>query len=163
MQYEIRTVTSNDIEHCYEIESAAYSIDEAATKEKIQIRAEQYPEGFIVLEVDSQIIGFINSGCADQVIMSNDDFKALKGHLPLGKNLVIMSVVVMPKFQGKGYSSKLINEFIRRAKIMQKEAIYLMCKEQYLKFYEKFGFEFIKESDSSHGGMKWFEMKLKLI
>jgi ribosomal protein S18 acetylase RimI-like enzyme len=163
MQYVIRSVNPDDVERCYEIESSAYSIEEAASKEKIRIRAEQFPQGFIVLEVEHQVIGFINSGCTDEVVMSDENFKELKGHTSLGKNLVIMSVVIDPQFQGKGYSAKLMHEFINISKTLHKEAIYLMCKEQYLKLYEKFGFEFVEESDSSHGGMKWFEMKLELI
>lgn len=119
-------------------------------------------EGFIVLEVERHVIGFINSGCADKVVMSDEHFKELKGHTPSGANLVIMSVVVDPVFQGRGYSAKLMTAFIEKAKSLNKAAIYLMCKEQYLKLYEKFGFQLLQKSDSTHGGMQWYEMKLEL-
>ena len=67
MNNQIRQVRLADVERCYEIESLAYPADEAATKEKIRIRAEQYPEGFIILENQNQIIGFVNSGSTDHV------------------------------------------------------------------------------------------------
>ena len=162
MQEIIRSVQLTDVVRCFEIESAAYSADEAASQAKIQIRAEQYPQGFIVLEVEHHVIGFINSGCADKVVMSDEHFKELKGHTPSGANLVIMSVVVDPVFQGRGYSAKLMTAFIEKAKSLNKAAIYLMCKEQYLKLYEKFGFQLLQKSDSTHGGMQWYEMKLEL-
>lgn len=162
MCYKIRQVALDDIQRCYEIEIRAYPLEEAATKEKIKIRAEKYQKGFIVLEDDQQIIGFINSGCADQIVMSDDCFKELIGHNPLGAHLVIMSVVVDPQFQGKGYAGHMMKDFIQRAKILNKESIYLMCKEEYLKFYEKFGFNFTQISASSHGNETWYEMQLIL-
>lgn len=163
MDFVIRQVKPQDIERCYEIESASYAKDEAATKEKIKIRAEQYPQGFLVLEVKNKIIGFINSGCAQDVVMSDENFKELIGHVDDALNMVIMSVVVDPTYQGQGYSSVLMNEFIHKAKQLEKQAIYLMCKEQYIKLYQKFGFEYMQVSDSDHGGEKWYEMKLDLI
>ncbi|MDR0235743.1 GNAT family N-acetyltransferase [Acinetobacter sp.] len=162
MNDQIRQVQLTDVERCYEIESLAYPADEAATQEKIRIRAGQYPEGFIVLEDQNQIIGFINSGSTDHVVMSDDNFKELVGHTPSGAHLVIMSVVVDPKLQGQGYAAKLMNAFIKQAKLLNKRSIYLMCKEEYIKFYEKFGFKFTQVSESSHGSEKWFEMQLIL-
>jgi ribosomal protein S18 acetylase RimI-like enzyme len=162
MNNQIRQVRLADVERCYEIESLAYPADEAATKEKIRIRAEQYPEGFIILENQNQIIGFVNSGSTDHVVMSDDNFKELVGHTSSGAHLVIMSVVVDPKFQGKGYAAKLMNAFITQAKLLNKHSIYLMCKEEYIKFYEKFGFKFTQVSKSSHGSEQWFEMQLPL-
>ena len=162
MHYQIRQVELSDVERCSEIESLAYPVDEAATKEKIQIRAEQYPEGFIVLEDQNQIIGFINSGCTDHVVMSDDHFKELVGHISSGAHLVIMSVVVDPEFQGQGYAAKLMNAFIDLAKSLNKKSIYLMCKAEYIKLYEKFGFKFTQVSESSHGHAKWYEMQLEL-
>lgn len=162
MNDQIRQVQLADVERCYEIESLAYPADEAATLEKIRIRAEQYPEGFIVLEDQNQIIGFINSGSTDHVVMSDDNFKELVGHTSSGVHLVIMSVVVDPKFQGQGYAAKLMNAFITHAKLLNKHSIYLMCKKEYIKLYEKFGFQFIQISESSHGSELWYEMQLKI-
>lgn len=162
MHHMIRHVEPSDIERCYEIEAKAYLPDEAATYEKIKIRAEQYPEGFIVLEVENKIIGFINSGCADKVVMSDENFKELKGHTSNAPNMVIMSVVLDPEYQGQGYASHLMNAFIEIANSLNKKTIYLMCKEQYFKLYEKFGFKYIKVSESTHGGVQWYEMKLDL-
>ena len=70
-----RQATPSDIDRCYEIESAAYPADEAATREKIAIRIDRYPQGFLCMEQDGDIIGFINAGCAWEVVMSDEAFK----------------------------------------------------------------------------------------
>lgn len=163
MNLSTRQVTPSDIDRCFEIESSAYPLEEAATREKIKVRAEQYPEGFIVLESDHNIIGFINSGCTDEVVMSDENFKELIGHSSTAANVVIMSVVIDPAFQGLGYSSQLMNAFIKSVVDLEKRAIHLMCKDQYVKLYEKFGFKYSKVSESSHGGEKWHEMLLEIL
>ena len=64
---KIRTVKEQDLNRCFEIESVAYAGDEAATKDNILKRIKTYPEGFIILENDREIIGFINSGATHEV------------------------------------------------------------------------------------------------
>ena len=100
MNTVIRNVTAADLDRCYAIETVAYEGDEAATREKIATRIATWPEGFIVAEVDGVVAGFVNSGAAFDVQMSDEAFKELIGHDPAGPNVVIMSVVVHPDYQG---------------------------------------------------------------
>ena len=65
-----RPARPSDTDRCFQIETTAYEGDEAATHEKIATRIARYPEGFLVLELDGRIAGFINSGCAHSVVMS---------------------------------------------------------------------------------------------
>ncbi|MEX3019463.1 GNAT family N-acetyltransferase [Kluyvera sp. STS39-E] len=153
-----RQATPSDTDRCYEIESAAYPADEAATQEKIALRIARYPQGFLCMEQDGEIIGFINAGCAWEVVMSDEDFKELIGHDPAAPNAVIMSVVLHPAHQGKGLSTPMMQAFIEHMREQGKTAIYLMCKAQYQPLYKRFGYQFIKRSDSTHGGEEWFEM-----
>lgn len=157
-----RTATSNDVDHCYAIEIGAYEGDEAATKEKIATRVAQYPEGFLCIELAGEVIGFINAGCAWDVVMSDEEFKELIGHDPQAPNVVIMSVVVHPKYQGKGYSSLLMKAFIDSMQKMNKKTIHLMCKERHIDLYKHFGYQYVKPSESDHGGMVWHEMVMEL-
>jgi len=69
-----RQATLADVERCFEIETTAYEGDEAATREKIATRIQQYPEGFLCMERQGEVIGFINSGCAWEVVMSDEAF-----------------------------------------------------------------------------------------
>ena len=158
----IREANEDDAARCFEIERAAYAGDEAATQEKILCRTLQYPEGFIVLQNDHEIIGFINSGATDNVVLSDEAFKELIGHDPLGKSIVIMSVVVHPQYQGHGYADKLLASFIDKMKVFGKSDIYLICQTELINFYAKHGFVHLGKSDSSHGGLDWHEMLLSL-
>ncbi|AAN68191.1 Acetyltransferase, GNAT family [Pseudomonas putida KT2440] len=159
---QFRTPVPADAERCYAIEIGAYEGDEAATLEKIRTRITQYPQGFLVLESDGEIVGFINSGCAHEVVMSDEAFKELVGHDPAAANVVIMSVVVDPAHQGKGYAKVLMNEFIGRMHAAGKQTIHLMCKEQHVALYQKLGYRYVKPSPSDHGGMAWHEMVMDL-
>src|ERR1700743_538667 len=136
----IRQVLTTDLDRCFAIESIAYEGDEAATREKIATRIATWPEGFVVAEVDGVVAGFINSGAAFDVQMSDEAFKELIGHDPAGPNVVIMSVVVHPYYQGLGLAKRLLGEFIERMREQGKATIHLMCKERHIPLYAGFGF-----------------------
>ncbi|PRC91847.1 GNAT family N-acetyltransferase [Solimicrobium silvestre] len=160
--YHFRQVKAQDLQRCYDIESSAYEGDEAATREKIALRIDQYPQGFLVMEQAGKIVGFINSGCAHEVTMSDHEFKELIGHDPLSLNVVIMSVVVAPEHQGKGLATMLMHQFVQQTRDMGKKTIHLMCKERHVKLYGQLGFRYVRLSDSEHGGMAWHEMMMDL-
>jgi len=71
-------------------------------------------------------------------------------------------VVLDPAYQGKGYASLLMRQFIELMKKMDKRTIHLMCKTQHVELYKKWGYQYIKPSESDHGGMAWHEMLMKL-
>ncbi|HEM6742293.1 TPA: GNAT family N-acetyltransferase [Citrobacter farmeri] len=157
-----RQAVPADVDRCYEIETLAYEGDEAATREKIATRIQRYPQGFMCMELNGEVAGFINAGCAWEVVMSDEEFKELVGHDPDAPNAVIMSVVVHPDFQGKGYSSLMMREFVTRMKAMHKKTIHLMCKDRHVDLYAHFGYRYVKPSESEHGGMAWHEMVMAL-
>jgi len=158
----LRNALPADAARCYEIEITAYEGDEAATLEKIATRIALYPQGFLILEADSEVVGFINGGCAHEVMMSDEAFKELVGHSAEAPNVVIMSVVVDPAHQGKGYSKVLMSEFVQRMRAMGKRTIHLMCKERHVPLYNRMGYTYVQPSPSDHGGMAWHEMLMTL-
>jgi GNAT superfamily N-acetyltransferase len=158
----LRSAVPADTSRCYQIETSAYEGDEAATEQKIATRIAQYPQGFLVMELDGQPVGFINSGCAHDVVTSDEAFKELIGHDPDAPNVVIMSVVIDPAHQGKGYSTLLMRAFVERMASMGKQTIHLMCKERHVELYRKMGYRYVQPSASDHGGMAWHEMVMDL-
>ena len=161
-EIQIREVNINDLDRCYDIETISYGGDEAASREKIRKRIETFPQGFIVLEHKETIAGFINCGACNAVELSDEEFKELVGHDSAGKHVVILSVVVHPDFQGKGYAKSLMDAFLLKMRELDKEDIFLICQTSLIKMYEKSGFKYIGESQSDHGGLKWHEMVLAL-
>jgi len=161
-EIQIREVNINDLDRCYEIETVSYGGEEAASRSKIQKRIESFSEGFIVLEHKDAIAGFINCGACNAVVLSDEEFKELVGHDSAGKHVVILSVVVHPDFQGKGYAKTLMDAFILKMRELDKKDVFLICQTSLIKMYEKSGFKYIAESESDHGGLKWHEMVLTL-
>lgn len=158
----IRHPTEDDLDRCNEIESLSYSPDEAATREKIKTRIRDYPQGFIVLEAKDEIAGFINSGATHEVDLSSEGFKGLEGHDPAGPYIVILSVVTHPDYRGLGIASKLMHYFLDMMRNMGKSDVYLICQEELVPMYAKYGFLDLGPSSSTHGGKSWNEMSLSL-
>ncbi|CAG8868732.1 hypothetical protein PS627_03114 [Pseudomonas fluorescens] len=156
-----RQATPKDASRCFEIETTAYEGDEAATLEKIATRIALYPEGFLVMELEGEVIGFINSGCAHEVVMSQESFKELVGHDPLAPNVVIMSVVIDPAQQGRGLALMMMARFVAQMREAGKRSIHLMCKERHVGLYERMGYRYVRPSTSDHGGMAWDEMVME--
>ncbi|QQB53691.1 GNAT family N-acetyltransferase [Delftia acidovorans] len=161
-QPTFRHALPSDAKRCFQIESTAYEGDEAATQEKITLRIAQYHEGFQIMELEGQVVGFINSGCAYDVVMSDEAFKELVGHDPAAPNVVIMSVVLDPQYQGKGFSHLMMKRFVQDMTARNKASIHLMCKERHVGLYERMGYQYVQPSPSDHGGMSWHEMVMPL-
>jgi len=162
LKLSFRHPTPSDLDRCYEIETTSYAGDEAASREKILKRIETYPQGFLLLENEREIIGFINSGATDNIQLSDEAFKELVGHDANGKTIVIMSVVTHPDYQKQGMAGQLIKRFISDMKSMDKSNVFLICQVELISMYAKYGFVDLGESESSHGGLDWHEMLLKL-
>lgn len=159
---QFRNATPQDANRCFEIEVGAFHGDEAATLQKIAGRIANYPEGFVVLEVDGTIIGFINSACAFDVDLSEEDFKDLVGHDATAPNAVFLSVAVDPAYQGQRHATAMMREFVLRMREMGKQTIHLMCKDHHVSLYERFGYSYVKPSASQHGGARWHEMWMSI-
>lgn len=157
-----RQAVPSDAARCYEIESTAYEGDEAATFAKIATRIAGYPAGFLVMEEGGQVIGFINSGCAHEVVMSDKAFKELVGHDAAAPNVVIMSVAVDTAHQGKGHATTLMKLFVAQMREAGKKTIHLVCKERHVAMYARQGYRYVKPSAADYGGASWHEMVMAL-
>lgn len=113
------------------------------------------------MEHSGQVIGFINSGCAHEVLMSDEEFKELVGHDAAAPHVVIMSVVIDPDFQGRGYASTMMQTFVEQMRALGKKSIHLMCKQRHVALYSRLGYEYVCPSASNHGGMAWHEMIMR--
>jgi len=158
---KIREVKNKDLDECYYVEKTCYTT-EGATKEKIKKRIQVYPEGFLVADLDGEIIGLINSASTNKRDISDEELKDMIGHEHNGKNIVIFSLAVLPKFQGRSVSKLLMLEFIKVSKKLGKERILLICKKELIEYYKKYDFVYIGKSKSKHGGFDWYEMRLEL-
>lgn len=158
----LRNALPQDIARCIELESTAYSGNEAASPERVERRIVDYSQGFLLLERDGEVVGFVNSACTSEVNLADEALKDLADHDADAPHVVILSVVVDPALQGEGLARLMLNAFVGRMVEMGKESIHLMCEDSLVPLYEKFGFRFTRPSASRHGGKAWQEMALTL-
>ncbi|MBG0790772.1 MAG: GNAT family N-acetyltransferase [Desulfovibrionaceae bacterium] len=158
----IRIVTPDDLLACHTIEANCFPAPEAALTTSLRTRIEEYPEGFLVAELGGKVVGQINSGSTHKEDITDEAFKQLIGHDPDGRNMVVFSLSVHPKFQHRGIGGKLMDEFINMAREMGKSTVKLLCKHDLIPFYARHGFHDDGLSASAHGGAQWHAMTLPL-
>lgn len=158
----IRQVTESDLDACYHIEVNTFPPAKAAEKETIRTRIRLFPEGFLVAQLDGQLVGMINSGATDRDDFVDEAFKGMEGHDSEGAHIVVFSLAVLPDYQRRGFARRLMNAFIERARELGKKKALLICKSELIAYYERLGFVYLKRSTSTHGGAVWHEMGLNL-
>lgn len=158
----IRHVDPDDLTACHTIEARCFPPCEAAWTSSLRNRIENYPEGFLVAELDGKVVGQVNSGATDKDDITDEEFKQLIGHDPDGRHMVIFSLSVLPDFQNRGIADKLLAGFVKQARKMNKDTVKLLCKEGLIPFYARYGFEHEGLSGSTHGGSAWHAMTLPL-
>lgn len=160
----VRHPVPRDVQACSLVEQACFPAEEAASRDSIAKRIAVFPQGFLVARLQSgdRVVGQINSGATNKDDITDEAFKQLIGHEDGGRNLVIFSLSVLPEFQGRGIATRLMLGFLDLARTQARQSVLLLCKEDLLDFYRRFGFANRGVSASVHGGARWFEMACPL-
>ena len=161
-QCTLRMVEPDDLTACHTIEALSFPACEAAWASSLETRINNYPEGFLVAEIDGHVVGQVNSGSTHKDDITDEEFKQLIGHDPDGGNIVIFSLSVHPAYRKLGIGGRLLNRFIDQARDLGKSKVMLLCKEDLVNYYARHGFGDAGVSTSSHGGAVWHEMVLDL-
>ena len=156
----IRHAVEDDIDELARIELLSYPQLEAASKESIRKRIAAFPNYFWILENEGDILAFINGMVTDEANLIDEMYDNVSMHHTNGAWQMIFSVVTEPKHRGNGYASMIMEQVIADAKKKGRKGIVLTCKEPLLKFYNKFGFKNEGVSQSTHGNVMWYQMRL---
>lgn len=151
----IRKATIQDLDQITKIESKCFPISEAASKKSLEARILTFSNSFWVLEVDNQIVSFINGMITNEKTINDEMFEDVTLHNPNGDFQAIFGVDTLPEYQGKGYASILMNAVIKETFEKGYKGCILTCKEKLISFYEKFGYVNLGISNSKHGGAVW--------
>ena len=73
---------------------------------------------------------------------------------------MIFGVNTLPEYRRQGYAEKLLRYVINDARAQDREGLVLACKDKLVHYYEKFGFQNEGVSESVHGGVTWYQMRL---
>lgn len=161
MSIKIRKGKIEDLKEIASIEAACFPVNEAATEEALKGRLSVYPDYFYILEKDKKIVSFVNGMATDSPNLTDEMYENPYLHKDKGQWQMIFGVNTLPEYRKKGYAEKLINELISDAKTQGKKGVVLTCKDVLVPYYEKFGFKNEGVSESTHGGVVWYAMRLK--
>ena len=92
--------------------------------------------------------------------MTDEMFADASLHNPHGSWQMIFGLNTLPEYRNRGVGGQLIEAFIKLAREEKRKGVILTCKDEKIHYYAKFGFLNEGESESDHGGAKWYQMRI---
>lgn len=157
----IRTATIEDLDEITEIEAECFPAAEAADREAFQQRLQYYGNHFWLLYEEQKLIAFVDGFVTDEPDLSDEMYENAALHDENGAWQMIFGVNALPAYRRNGYAGKLLMRAITDAKNQGRRGVVLTCKEKLLHYYAKFGFENEGISQSVHGNVVWYQMRLR--
>lgn len=156
----IRIATIADLQVIAAVELRCFPEAEAASESDFKKRLTVYPNHFWLLEDDGKLVGFVNGMVTNESILRDEMFKDANLHNENGQWQMIFGVNTIPEYRRQGCAEKIINKVIADAREQGRKGLVLTCKEKLLHYYAKFGFKNEGISESTHGGVVWYNMRL---
>ena len=157
----IRTATIEDLDEITEIEAECFPAAEAANREAFQQRLQYYGNHFWLLYEEQKLIAFVDGVVTDEPDLTDEMYENAALHDENGAWQMIFGVNTLPAYRRNGYAGKLLKRAIADAKEQGRRGVVLTCKEKLLHYYAKFGFEKEGISQSVHGNVVWYQMRLR--
>lgn len=158
---EIRKGTLKDLEAIAAVEAACFPAAEAATAEEFAGRLQQYGDHFWLLWEGERLLAFVDGFCTDWPDLTDEMYADASLHRENGAWQMIFGVNTIPACRRQGYAGQLLQQAIADAQAQGRKGLVLTCKEKLVHYYAKFGFVSEGISGSTHGGVVWYQMRLK--
>ena len=158
---EIRKGTLKDLEAIAAVEAACFPAAEAATAEEFAGRLQQYGDHFWLLWEGQRLLAFVDGFCTDWPDLTDEMYADASLHRENGAWQMIFGVNTIPACRRQGYAGQLLQQAIADARAQGRKGLVLTCKEALVHYYAKFGFVNEGVSGSTHGGVVWYQMRLK--
>ena len=158
---EIRKGTLKDLEAIAAVEAACFPAAEAATAEEFAGRLQQYGDHFWLLWEGERLLAFVDGFCTDWPDLTDEMYADASLHRENGAWQMIFGVNTIPACRRQGYAGQLLQQAIADARAQGRKGLVLTCKEALVHYYAKFGFVNEGVSSSTHGGVVWYQMRLK--
>ena len=158
---EIRKGTLKDLEAIAAVEAACFPAAEAATAEEFVGRLQQYGDHFWLLWEGERLLAFVDGFCTDWPDLTDEMYADASLHRENGAWQMIFGVNTIPACRRQGYAGQLLQQAIADARAQGRKGLVLTCKEALVRYYAKFGFVSEGISGSTHGGVVWYQMRLK--
>lgn len=157
---EIRTATAADLIQIAQVEAICFPPAEAATAESFARRLQAYPNHFWLLLDGPAVVGFVNGMVTDEPDLRDEMYEDAGMHQESGAWQMIFGVDIIPECRRRGWAGKLLSHVIQEARMQGRKGLVLTCKEPLLHYYGKFGFVNEGISQSTHGDVRWYQMRL---
>lgn len=158
---EIRNAALKDLPAIAAVEAECFPAAEAATAEEFAGRLEHYANHFWLLFEDGQLAAFVDGFCTDTPDLTDEMYADAALHDEAGAWQMIFGVNTIPDCRRQGYAGQLLQQAIADARAQGRKGLVLTCKEALVHYYAKFGFVNEGVSGSTHGGVVWYQMRLK--
>lgn len=156
----IRHATIDDLTQITAIETACFPAAEAATRDDIEARLRAYPNHFWLLFDGDVLVSFINGMVTDEPNLTDNMYADTSMHCEQGAWQMIFGVDTAPAYQHHGYASQLMRVVIDDARAEGRKGVVLTCKNKLIGFYERLGYHNEGVSASTHGDVKWNQMRI---
>ena len=157
---EIRTATLKDLDAVSAVEAACFPAAEAATPAEFAERLRHYGSHFWLMFDSEKLIGFVDGMVTDKADLSDDLYAQASLHNENGAWQMIFGVNTLPEYRRHGVAAALLKQAIADAKAQGRKGLVLTCKDKLVHYYAKFGFVSEGVSESTHGGVVWYQMRL---
>ena len=133
---KIREVQQSDIEQVCLIQESTQNFQETFKREKIEERIRNFADTFLLASLDDQVIAYIlatdfATSSVNRWIAEMADVEAISN-----RNLVIDALSVHPNYQGQGFGTLLLVAMKQVALQKNSPGIYLLCKDEFLSYFE---------------------------
>ena len=157
----IRTAVMADLAAVTAVEAACFPEAEAAKEQDFFERLKVYPNHFWLLEdEEGNLISFVNGLVTDEPSLQDEMYSDASFHNEQGAWQMIFGVNTLPEYRRKGLAGQVLQRVIADAREQGRKGCVLTCKEALLHYYAAFGFVNEGVSESVHGGVVWYEMRL---
>ena len=158
----IRTAVLADLPVVTAVEAACFPAAEAASEADFAARLAVYPNHFWLMENDDgTLVSFVNGLVTDEPHLRDEMYADAGFHDENGAWQMIFGVNTLPEYRRQGLAEQVLRRVIADAKAQGRKGCVLTCKDKLLHYYGKLGFVDEGVSQSTHGGVVWYEMRLK--
>lgn len=140
MTLNIRTVKMDDLDAIVELESSAFHMSEEMTRKDMIGRIENYPDTFLVAQVDGKVVGHVFGPVSKERYIRDELYFKNQPNNAQYHYQTILSLATNQEYRKQGIASALIEELCKIAQAQDRRAITLTCLPKLFHFYEKCGF-----------------------
>ena len=157
---EIRHAEISDLTALAAVEAACFPPAEAAREGSLRRRLAVYPDPFWLLWDGDTLVGFVNGMVTQEADLADEMYDNAELHNENGPWQMIFGVDTRPAYRRRVCAQLLLERAIADARDQGRKGLVLTCKEHLLHYYAKFGFVSEGISQSVHGNVQWYQMRL---